>query len=155
MADETTASTPGAFLNEVRAGVEQDLEQRYAERLVSARAQIRREQDEADGARICAVRDEMGARMAEYRRGRWYHLGAIITSAAAGFTAGFISQRNADLRVQGVPVLAVAGLPGIVLGARLDESMAARACLAVGGTMFAVGTVTHALLNPEPKGTPV
>lgn len=92
----------------------------------------------------------MGARMAEYRRGKWYHLGAVVASACSGLAAGYLAQKTLDLRLRGVPVMAVAGVPGLAFGATLDESMAARASLAVGGTMFSVGTITYALTHPLP-----
>ena len=90
--------------------------------------------------------------MAEYRRGRWYDVGAVVTSAASGFTAGFHTQKNADLRIGGAPVAAVAGVPGILAGALLDESVVTRAVFAVGCTMFMVGATTYALIHPQEKG---
>ena len=92
--------------------------------------------------------------MAEYRRGKWYHVGAVVTSACSGFVMGYLTQKNLDLRVRGVPAMAIAGLPGIVGGGMLDEGVATRAALAVGGTMFSVGTITYALCNPPPPEEP-
>jgi hypothetical protein len=93
----------------------------------------------------------MTRRMAEYRRGRWYDVGAVVTSAASGFTAGYHTQKNADLRIGGAPVTAVAGVPGILAGALLDESVVTRAVFAVGGTMFMVGATTYALIHPQAR----
>ena len=145
MADDTRPDSPGQFINEIRDGVRRDVERDYATRLADARAEVRRAQDQADAEYVCAVREEMGARMAEYRRGHWYDLGAIITSGISGFVAGYIVQKKTDLRIKGAPVLAIAGLPGIVAGTILDESMTARASLAVGGALFMVGTATAAV----------
>ena len=145
MADDTRPDTPGQFINEIRDGVRRDVERDYVTRLADARAEVRRAQDQADAEYVCAVREEMGARMAEYRRGHWYDLGAIITSGISGFVAGYIVQKKTDLRIKGAPVLAIAGLPGIVAGTILDESMTARASLAVGGALFMVGTATAAV----------
>ena len=40
--------------------------------------------DKADAEKICSQKatEEMTRRMAEYRRGRWYDVGAVVTSAA-------------------------------------------------------------------------
>jgi hypothetical protein len=154
MADEyerEPGDTPGRFINKVAAGVRSDLEQGYMERLVQARKEMREEQDLADARFICERDDAMAQRMAEYRRGRWFHLGGIAASAASGFSAGFLAQRQADFRPGGVPLMAVAGLPGVVTGAALDEDMATRAFFVVGGTMFSVGATTYTLLNPRLK----
>ena len=154
MADEyerEPGDTPGRFINKVAAGVRADLEQGYTDRLVQARQQMREEQDLADARFICEREDAMTQRMAEYRRGRWFHLGGIAASAASGFTAGFLAQRQADFRPGGVPLMAVAGVPGMITGAVLDEGVATRAFFVVGGTMFSVGATTFALLNPRPK----
>ena len=91
----------------------------------------------------------MTARMAEYRRGRWYHIGAVAGSAAAGFTVGYDAQRFADWRLGGVPMAAVAGVPGVVAGVMLDESVVTRSVFAVGGTMYIVGATTYALTHPQ------
>ena len=144
MAEDTRPDTPGKFINDVRDGVRQDLERDYVKRLADARAEVRRAQDQADAEYVCAVREEMGARMAEYRRGHWYDLGAIVTSGISGFVAGYIIQKKTDVRIKGAPVVALAGIPGIVAGTILDESMTARASLAVGGALFMVGTATAA-----------
>ena len=159
MAEDTRPDTPGKFINDVRDGVRQDLERDYVKRLADARAEVRRAQDQADAEYVCAVREEMGARMAEYRRGHWYDLGAIVTSGISGFVAGYIIQKKADVRIKGAPVLAIAGIPGLVAGTILDESMTARASLAVGGALFMVGTATAvatgacACQTPKPEGT--
>jgi hypothetical protein len=157
MADEyerQPGDTPGRFINNVAAGVRADLEQSYTERLVQARRQMREEQDRADAERICASESLMTQRMAEYRRGRWYQLGAIAASAASGFGAGYLAQREADLRPLGVPLMAVAGVPGVAVGTGIDESMATRAVFVVGGTMFSVGAIAWALFNPRPTEEP-
>jgi hypothetical protein len=143
--------SPGRFINRVGDGIRSELDQTYAQRLVEARQQIREEQDRAEADRICADVSLRTQRMAEYRRGRWYQLGGIAASAASGFTAGFLAQRQADLRPLGVPVMAVAGLPGVIAGTIVDEGIATRAYFVVGGTMFSVGATTYALLNPRPK----
>lgn len=142
--------TPGRFINKVAAGVRADLEQGYAERLMQARKEMREEQDLADAQHICERDDAMAERMASYRRGRWYHLGSIAASATSGFTAGYLAQRQADFRPGGVPLMAAGGLPGVAMGAVLDEDMATRACFLVGGTMFTVGAATFAVLHPRP-----
>ena len=156
MVDDTKPDSAAAFMSGVRDSIRQELEQEYGERLLAAREQIRQAQDYADAQHICASteREQMTARMAEYRRGRWYHVGAVVTSACSGFVMGYLAQKNLDLRVRGVPAMAIAGLPGIVGGSLLDESVATRAALAVGGTMFSVGTVTYALCNPLPPEEP-
>ena len=144
MAEDTRPDTPGQFINNVRDGVRQDLERDYVKRLADARAEVRHARDTADAEYVCAVRAELGTRMAEYRRGHWYDLGAIVTSGISGFVAGYIIQKKADVRIKGAPVLAIAGIPGLVAGTILDESMTARASLAVGGALFLVGTATAA-----------
>ena len=149
MADEQArpGGTPGNFINDIEAGVRQD----FSARLESARKQVRDARDKAAAERICAQKatEEMTRRMAEYRRGRWYDVGAVVTSAASGFTAGYQTQKNADLRLGGAPVTAVAGLPGVLAGALLDESVVTRAVFAVGGTMFMLGATTYVLVNPQ------
>ncbi|MFZ6186032.1 hypothetical protein [Nannocystis pusilla] len=153
MADENKrADSAGAFISQVRDGVRQELEQEYAQRLRVAREEVRRAQDLADAQRICASQEQaqMAARMAEYRRGRWYHLGSVVASAVSGAVAGYHAQKALDVRARGVPVMAVAGIPGLVGGALLDEGMAARASLAVGGVMFSLGTAAYAACHPLP-----
>ncbi len=153
MADEQSQSgqSPEKFMNDIEAGVRKD----FSARLESARKQVREARDRADAEKICAQKstDEMTRRMAEYRRGRWYDVGAVVTSAATGFAAGYHTQKNADLRIGGAPVTAVAGVPGVLAGALLDESVVTRAVFAVGGTMFMVGATTYALINPQGQGT--
>jgi len=129
----------------------QEKEQNYASRLAAAKEDARKAADEAAGQRICSARDreEMGQRMAEYRRGSLLQLGAVVVSAASGVALGYAFQKNVDVRLKGVPVGAVLGVPGVVFGTRLDESMAARASLAVGGAMFTVGTVLYALCDSK------
>ena len=154
MADEQArpGNTPGNFINDIEAGVRQD----FSARLETARKKVREARDQADAERICAQKAtaEMTQKMAEYRRGRWYDVAAIVTSAATGFTAGYQTQKHADLRLGGAPVTAVAGVPGILAGALLDESVVTRATFAVGGTMFMVGATAYALINPQGEGTP-
>ena len=130
--------------------VRSEMEQEYSKRLADARKQIRVEQDEADAARICAVRETMGVRMGEYRRGKVSHLLGIGAAAVVSFGVGYAAQRSADVRIKGVPALAIAGLPGVALGVAFDESLAFRASLVVGGAMFTVGTAAYALAHPEP-----
>lgn len=152
MADEQGRSggTPGNFINDIESGVRQD----YSARLNTARQQIREARDQAAAEKICAQKAtaEMTQRMAEYRRGRWYQVSAVVTSAASGFAAGYHTQKNADLRLAGAPVTAVAGLPGVLAGALLDESMVTRATFAVGGTMFMLGATTYVLVHPQDQG---
>ena len=152
MADEQPhpGHTPGKLLNDIEASVRKD----FSARLESARAQVREARDKADAEKICSQKatEEMTRRMAEYRRGRWYDVGAVVTSAASGFSAGYHTQKNADVRIGGAPVTAVAGVPGIIAGALLDESVVTRAVFAVGGTMFMVGATTYALIHPQEKG---
>jgi hypothetical protein len=150
MADDQPPGSPGKLLNDIEASVRKD----FSARLESARAQVREARDKADAEKICSQKatEEMTRRMAEYRRGRWYDVGAVVTSAASGFTAGYHTQKNADIRVGGAPVTAVAGVPGIIAGALLDESVVTRAVFAVGGTMFMVGATTYALIHPQGQG---
>ena len=152
MADEQPrpGKSPGTEINDIEASVRKD----FTSRLESARAQVREARDKADAEKICAQKatDEMTRRMAEYRRGRWYDVGAVVTSAATGFTAGYHTQKHADLRIGGAPIAAVAGVPGVLAGALLDESVVTRAAFAVGGTMFMVGATTFALTHPQGQG---
>ena len=150
MADDQPPGSPGKLLNDIEASVRKD----FSARLESARAQVREARDKADAEKICSQKatEEMTRRMAEYRRGRWYDVGAVVTSAASGFSAGYHTQKNADLRIGGAPVAAVAGVPGIIAGALLDESVVTRAVFAVGGTMFMVGATAYALIHPQGEG---
>ena len=152
MADEPSkpGRSPGTEINDIEASVRKD----FTSRLESARAQVREARDKADAEKICAQKatEEMTRRMAEYRRGRWYDVGAVVTSAATGFAAGYQTQKNADLRIGGAPLIAVAGVPGVIAGALLDESVVTRAVFAVGGTMFMIGATTYALVNPQNQG---
>ena len=150
MADDQPPGSPGKLLNDIEANVRKD----FSARLESARAQVREARDKADAEKICAQKanEEMTRRMAEYRRGRWYDVGAVVTSAASGFSAGYHTQKNADVRIGGAPVTAVAGVPGIIAGALLDESVVTRAVFAVGGTMFMVGATAYALIHPQGGG---
>ena len=152
MADEQSkpGRSPGTEINDIEASVRKD----FTSRLESARAQVREARDKADAEKICAQKatEAMTQRMAEYRRGRWYDVGAVVTSAATGFAAGYHTQKNADLRIAGAPVTAVAGVPGILAGALLDESVVTRATFAGGGTMFMVGATAYALIHPHGQG---
>jgi hypothetical protein len=141
--------SPGRFINRIGEGVRSDLEESYTERLLHARQEMREEQDRADAERICSNEALKVQRMGEYRRGRWYQLGGIAASAVSGFTSGYFAQRQADLRPLGVPFMAITGLPGVIVGAVLDEAVATRAAFVVGGTMFSVGATTYTLLNPR------
>ena len=148
MADEARPSgTPGTFINDIEAGVRQD----YTARLESMRKQVREATDRADAERICAqqANAEMVKRMAVYRRGRWYDVGAVVAGAGIGFVTGYNLQRWGDLRVSGVPVMMIAGVPGLVAGAALDEHVVTRAVFAVGGTMYMVGALTYAMTHPQ------
>ena len=150
MADDQPPGSPGKFINDIEAGMRKE----FTARIESVRAQVREARDRADAEKICAQKanEEMTRRMAEYRRGRWYDVGAVVTSAASGFSAGYHTQKNADVRIGGAPVTAVAGVPGIIAGALLDESVVTRAVFAVGGTMFMVGATTYALIHPQGQG---
>lgn len=154
-----------AFINRTHDEIRSEMtaefkerEQSFFSRLATAQEDARKAAedarkaaDEAAGQRICSARDreEMGQRMAEYRRGSLLQLGAVVVSAASGVALGYAFQKNVDVRLKGVPVGAVLGVPGVVFGTRLDESMAARASLAVGGAMFTVGTVLYALCDSK------
>jgi len=147
MAAEEQRDTPEAFINNIEAGVRKE----FAAQVEDMRRQLREARDRAEAERICGQRAtaEMTRRMAEYRRGRWYDIGAVVTSAVTGFAVGYQTQKFADLRLGGVPVTAVAGVPGILAGALLDEHVVTRATFAVGGTMYMVGATTYALIHPQ------
>ena len=147
MAAEEQRDTPEAFINNIEAGVRKE----FAAQVEDIRRQLREARDKAEAERICGQRAtaEMTRRMAEYRRGRWYDIGAVVTSAVTGFAVGYQTQKFADLRLGGVPVTAVAGVPGILAGALLDEHVVTRATFAVGGTMYMVGATTYALIHPQ------
>ena len=150
MADDQPPGSPGKFINDIEAGMRKE----FTGRIEAVRAQVREARDRADAEKICAQKanEEMTRRMAEYRRGRLYDVAAVVTSAASGFTAGYHTQKNADIRVGGAPVTAVAGVPGIIAGALLDESVVTRAVFAVGGTMFMVGATAYTLIHPQGQG---
>jgi hypothetical protein len=147
MAADEQRDTPEAFINNIEAGVRKE----FAAQVEDIRRQLREARDKAEAERICGQRAtaEMTRRMAEYRRGRWYDIGAVVTSAVTGFAVGYQTQKFADLRLGGVPVTAVAGVPGILAGALLDEHVVTRATFAVGGTMYMVGATTYALIHPQ------
>lgn len=150
MADDQPPGSPGKFINDIQAGMRQE----FTARIETVRAQVREARDRADAEKICAQKanEEMIRRMAEYRRGRLYDVAAVVTSAASGFTAGYHTQKHADLRIGGAPVAAVAGVPGVLAGALLDESVVTRSVFAVGGTMFMVGATAYALIHPQGQG---
>ena len=150
MADDQPPGSPGKFINDIEAGMRKE----FTARIESVRAQVREARDRADAEKICSQKanEEMTRRMAEYRRGRLYDVAAVVTSAASGFTAGYHTQKHADLRIGGAPVAAVAGVPGVLAGALLDESVVTRSVFAVGGTMFMVGATAYALIHPQGQG---
>ena len=150
MADDQPPGSPGKFINDIEAGMRKE----FTARIESVRAQVREARDRADAEKICAQKanEEMTRRMAEYRRGRIYDVAAVVTSAASGFIAGYHTQKHADLRIGGAPVAAVAGVPGVLAGALLDESVVTRSVFAVGGTMFMVGATAYALIHPQGQG---
>ena len=150
MATDQQRDTPEAFINNIEAGVRNE----FAAQVESMRRQIREARDKAETERICGQKAnaEMTQRMAEYRRGRWYDVGAVVASAVTGFATGYQTQKHADLRLGGVPVTAVAGVPGILAGVLLDESVVTRAVFAVGGTMFMVGATAYTLIHPQGQG---
>jgi len=150
MADDQPPGSPGKFINDIEAGMRKE----FTTRIETVRAQVREARDRADAEKICAQKanEEMTRRMAEYRRGRLYDVAAVVTSAASGFTAGYHTQKHADLRIGGAPVAAVAGVPGVLAGALLDESVVTRSVFAVGGTMFMVGATAYALIHPQGQG---
>lgn len=146
-----------------RAELERQYEERgkadkqsYEDRLRSAKAEARKAEDEANHARICSAKDreEGGRLIAEFRRGKWYELGFIAGSAVGGLVAGYNFQRMVDVRLGGLPAGAIAGAPGVGFGLALDESVAARAVLFVGGTMFAAGTFVYTHCHPEKEEIP-
>lgn len=136
-----------------RAELEQEYERSYQDRLKSAQVEARKAQDQAEYARVCSAkeREEGVRRLAEFRRGKWYELSFIAGSAVAGLVAGYSFQRMVDVRLGGLPAGALAGVPGIGFGLKLDESVAARAVLFVGGTMFSAGTFVYTHCHPELK----
>lgn len=146
-------NTPEGYVNEIRAGVRKE----FIAQVDDLHRQLREARDQADAERICGQRAtaEMTARMGEYRRGRWYDVGAVVASAVTGFTVGYTVQKHADLQVGGVPVMALAGVPGVVAGALINESVVTRSVFAVGGTMYMVGTATYALIHRPETGTHV
>jgi len=148
--EKEPGDSPGRFINRIGEGVRADLEKSFTQRVVEMREEMRAEQDRAEAEWICSNESLRTQRMAEYRRGTWFELGGLAASAATGFASGFLAQRQADLRPMGVPAMAIVGLPGMVVGTMLDESVATRAYFVVGGTMFSVGATTYALLNPRP-----
>lgn len=163
--DQQKPQSAAAFVSEIHRSVRQELDREYEQRLQSAREQVIKAQDIADWRRICAARteEEMAARMAEYRRGKWYHVGAIVASATSGLAMGYVAQRAFDLRVLGVPAMAVGGVPGLAGGVLLNEDsvagvldhrnlLAMRASLAAGGTMFSIGAFLYARTHPLPEG---
>ena len=97
MADDQPPGSPGKFINDIEAGMRKE----FTARIESVRAQVREARDRADAEKICAQKanEEMTRRMAEYRRGRIYDVAAVVTSAASGFTAGYHTQKHADLRI--------------------------------------------------------
>jgi len=151
MADDQPPGSPGKFINDIEAGMRKE----FTGRIEAVRAQVREARDRADAEKICAQKanEEMTRRMAEYRRGRLYDVAAVVTSAASGFAAGYHTQKHADLRIGGAPVAAVAGVPGVLAGALLDESVVTRSVFAVGGTMFMVGATAYALIHPQGQGS--
>lgn len=146
MAAEQSES-PESFMKDFEASVSK----KFLTQMEDLRQQVRDARISADTERICGQKAtaEMMTRMAEYRRGRWYHVGAVVTSAAAGFAIGYHTQKFADWRPGGVPVAAIAGVPGIIAGARLNESVVTRSVFAVGGTMYVIGATTYALTHPQ------
>ncbi|MBL9102499.1 MAG: hypothetical protein JNL82_16175 [Myxococcales bacterium] len=146
MADEQS-NTPESYINDIEAGVEK----KFTAQLEDMRRQVRDARDKADAERICGQKAtaEMTARMAEYRRGRWYDVGAVVGSAVVGFTVGYDAQKFADWRPFGFPAAAVAGVPGVAAGALLDESVVTRSVFAVGGAMYILGATTYVLTHPQ------
>jgi len=149
MAAENNES-PESFMRGVEAGVSK----KFVTQMEDLRQQLRDARATAEAERICGQKAtaEMTARMVEYRRGRWYQVGAVVTSAAAGFAIGYHTQKFADWRPGGVPIAAVAGVPGIIAGARLNESVVTRSVFAVGGAMYILGTSTYVLTHAEGGG---
>ena len=143
-------NTPEAFIKDIQAGARKE----FLAQVDDLREQLREARVKADAERICGQQAtaEMTARMAEYRRGRWYHVGAVVTSAAAGFAIGYNTQKFADWRPHGIPATAIAGVPGLVAGARLNEDVVTRSVFAVGGAMYILGTSTYVLTHAEDGG---
>ncbi len=142
--------SPESFMRGVEAGVSK----KFLTQMEDLRQQLRDARATAEAERICGQKAtvEMTTRMVEYRRGRWYHVGAVVTSAVAGFAIGYHTQKFADWRPGGVPIAAVAGVPGIIAGARLNESVVTRSVFAVGGAMYILGTSTYVLTHAEGGG---
>lgn len=144
------SESPESFMKDFEASVSK----KFLTQMEDLRQQLRDARATAEAERICGQKAtaQMTARMVEYRRGRWYHVGAVVTSAAAGFAIGYHTQKFADWRPGGFPVAAVAGVPGIIAGARLNESVVTRSVFAVGGAMYILGTSTYVLTHSEGGG---
>lgn len=132
--------------------VEESYRKSYAGRLKKARDLQRQAEVRAEAAALKATAtvEEAERQIAEIRRGSAVNLLEICGSAAAGVALGMAAQKMVDVRVQGVPVTGVLGLAGVGLGVVLDEDFPVRAVFAVGGAMFAAGTVAYAYMNPAP-----
>jgi hypothetical protein len=85
MAAEDQRDTPESFIKGIEAGVEK----KFTAQMEDLRRQVRDARDQASAERICGQKAtaEMTARMGEYRRGRWYHVGAVVGSAVTGFAS--------------------------------------------------------------------
>lgn len=147
-------NSPESFMQRLQAGAQAGARKEFLAQVEDLREQVRQARAQADAERICGQKAtaEMTARMAEYRRGRWYQVGAVVASAAAGFAIGYNTQKFADWRPGGVPVAAVAGIPGIIAGAQLNESVVTRSVFAVGGAMYVIGTTTYVLTHADGGG---
>ena len=106
---------------------------------------------EAEALKATTTVEEAERQIAEIKRGNTVNLLEICGAAAAGLALGVAAQKMMDVRVQGVPVNGVLGLAGVGLGAVLEEDFPVRAVFAVGGAMFAAGTVAYAYMNPPPS----
>lgn len=139
---------PEGFLESMEEGFRKS----YAGRLKKARdlqrqAEVRAE---AEAMRASATVEEAERQIAEIKRGNAVNVLEICGAAVTGLGLGVAAQKVIDVRVGGVPVSGALGLVGVGLGLALEEDFAVRAVLAVGGTMFAAGSVAYAYMNPPP-----
>jgi hypothetical protein len=132
--------------------VEGNFRKSYAGRLKKARDLQRQAESraEAEALRASATLEDAERQIAEIKRGNSVNLLEICGSAAAGLALGIAAQKMMDVRVQGVPVNGVLGLAGVGLGVVLEEDFPVRAVFAVGGAMFAAGSLAYAYMTPAP-----
>lgn len=134
------ADTPGALVNSLRAGIEQEIAHKYERRW----AEQMRAAEKRTAQSLLEVREEEGAHLALSQRGHWYQLGAMAGSAIGGFAAGWHAQKHTGSRI-----LPAIGTVPLLLGLKLNESVTTRASLVLGGVMFALGASVQAQTGPE------